>query len=210
MKYNVAFKTDIIRKVFEEQFPKRHNISLDDIEPEHNDTWIINKNGWTILVIFATEKNRGFIEFYACHRMTGDSHKRIYENGTIDQLPAHTEWIVFDPNVPNSQEESQKKFIQYNEQIKKDLKEKGLVAEIITIDLRDEDILNYEVLQNDKFNLWNDASRIKLIEFMKKKKLLIKPNIYTIYPKTTFEKAKEIFKFEKKSNIKIIIKKILK
>ncbi len=44
--------------------------------------------GWAIWYLFGSDEGGGYLDYYACHRMTGDRHVRIRENGDEENLPA--------------------------------------------------------------------------------------------------------------------------
>jgi hypothetical protein len=48
----------------------------------------IQEGGWLIQYCFGTDENSEYLDYYAAHRMTDDSHVRIYEDGTKKALPA--------------------------------------------------------------------------------------------------------------------------
>jgi len=48
----------------------------------------IQDSGWLIQYCFGKDENGDFLDYYAAHRMTDDSHLRIYANGTKKHLPA--------------------------------------------------------------------------------------------------------------------------
>ena len=49
----------------------------------------------------------------------------------------------------------------------------------------------------DNFELWDESERDKMAEYLKKNNFKIKEGKYTINQATSFEKALEIFQFEK-------------
>ena len=48
----------------------------------------IQEGGWLIQYCFGNDGNGEYLDYYAAHRMTDDSHVRIYEDGTEESLPA--------------------------------------------------------------------------------------------------------------------------
>lgn len=56
-------------------------------------------------------------------------------------------------------------------------------------------IVDYSVI--DKYVLWDEAERKKLVDYMQKNNYKIKEGFYQFNQSTSFEKALEIFKFEK-------------
>lgn len=47
----------------------------------------IHDAGWLIQYCFGEDENGEYLDYYATHRMTDDSHVRIYEDGEIEDLP---------------------------------------------------------------------------------------------------------------------------
>ncbi len=48
----------------------------------------IQESGWLIQYCFGNDSHGEYLDYYAAHRMTDDSHVRIYEDGTEESLPA--------------------------------------------------------------------------------------------------------------------------
>ena len=42
--------------------------------------------GWTVWWLFAEDENGEYLDYYAMHRMTSDSHVRVYVDGTTQGL----------------------------------------------------------------------------------------------------------------------------
>ncbi|WP_432404184.1 hypothetical protein [Wukongibacter sp. M2B1] len=87
----------------------------------------------------------------------------------------------------------------FNEHLRE---EKGLLhigGKDIKTNILLEDERNYSIFldENDETNLWSKSEREKMVEYMKKNNLKIKPGEYELNQATTFEKALEIFEFEK-------------
>lgn len=78
---------------------------MDEIEARFNDTfrnWGIRlppegvadrqrgkivQAGWAIWYLFGSDKSGEYLDYYASHRMTEDSHVRIYADGRVEYLP---------------------------------------------------------------------------------------------------------------------------
>jgi hypothetical protein len=43
--------------------------------------------GWAIWYLFGSDKRGDYLDYYASHRMTDDSHVRVYEDGAVEYLP---------------------------------------------------------------------------------------------------------------------------
>lgn len=91
---------------------------------------LIVKRGWTIWtrVDIGAEDGREHLDYYAMHRMTSDSHVRLYADGEEEYLPA----IAWAHCIPQDATEAEKeasrtKFFADNQAIEKILEEKGFV-----------------------------------------------------------------------------------
>lgn len=49
----------------------------------------IVSRGWTIKYRFGGDQDGKYLDYYAAHRMTNDTHLRIRANGDTDSLPAY-------------------------------------------------------------------------------------------------------------------------
>ena len=54
----------------------------------------INKAGWSIWYLFGSDEQGEYLDYYASHRMTTDSHTRIRADGAIEHLPALEEMFI--------------------------------------------------------------------------------------------------------------------
>ncbi len=71
------------------------------------------------------------------------------------------------------------------------------IGKTLEITISKDDVRNYSFVENNKeFSKWNENEKSKFISCMKENKLTLKAGTYKINQGTTFEKAKEIFKFE--------------
>jgi hypothetical protein len=48
----------------------------------------VSRAGWSIVYRFGADAEGEFLDYYASHRMTDDSHVRIREDGRVERLPA--------------------------------------------------------------------------------------------------------------------------
>ena len=84
----------------------------------------INKAGWTIWYLFGSDEKGEYLDYYATHRMTSDSHTRIREDGSINALPALEE-IYIGSDDPAEDAIRKAEYLQRNHQIAQMLDEKG-------------------------------------------------------------------------------------
>ena len=87
----------------------------------------IQSHGWNIQYKFGTDdEGRGYLDFYASHRMTNDRHERIYTTGEIKGLPATKEMIIYPPNATESQkDQARREQLEHNREVWKELRRKG-------------------------------------------------------------------------------------
>jgi len=86
----------------------------------------INKAGWTIWYLFGSDKQGAYLDYYATHRMTSDSHIRIRESGTVESLPALEEmWIGAED--PHEDTKRKTQFLERNREVEKLLEVKGFL-----------------------------------------------------------------------------------
>jgi DNA-directed RNA polymerase subunit L len=90
----------------------------------------IRAAGWTIRYLFGEDENGEYLDYYASHRMTNDRHVRIYANGSVEQLEAIQEFMVFPAGSTKEQEkEIEKKYFEENQRIHAELVKKGFLKE---------------------------------------------------------------------------------
>ena len=103
------------------------------IEPEDVEVGshrsIVNR-GWRIIYRVDPDDNGSpCLEFYATHRMTSDSHVRIWADGHTEELDAIYEAYAFDAKVPGSKEAAREKYLRHNQAVAEQLTARGLYPE---------------------------------------------------------------------------------
>jgi hypothetical protein len=86
----------------------------------------IHKRGWTIDYLFGEDGEGRYLEYYASHRMTTDSHERLYASGRIQDLDAIETMYFFDPEVPGSEENARRRNEEQNRIVAEELDQVGL------------------------------------------------------------------------------------
>lgn len=126
MKNTAIKKRENIALVFKEHF-KNWDIELpiESIEAGSKDN--IVKHGWSISFLFGKKNGKEYLDYYAMHRMTNDSHVRIWESGTVTNLPAVFDVYGFNPDIPGDEEKKQQRYYSHNKKVKQLLIEKGLL-----------------------------------------------------------------------------------
>lgn len=82
-----------------------------------------------IFFIFGEENGREFLEYYAHHRIGGDSHRRIYEDGSEEGLGELMTMYAFDPAIPGDQETKEAEMKKLYQETLDDLMRKGMFGD---------------------------------------------------------------------------------
>lgn len=80
--------------------------------------------GWTIWFLFGSDDNGEYLDYYASHRMTSDSHVRIYADGRVVGLESLWE-MRRTSDDPAEAARLEDEFWEHNEQVARVLEEKG-------------------------------------------------------------------------------------
>jgi hypothetical protein len=121
---------DLIKNIFDNYF-SNWNIKLSKETMEKRLNGFIKDSGWLIQYCFGIENDIEYLDFYATHRMTGDDHIRIYENGNTKNLPVFKIGYLVDCPDPEPirskklKEEGKEAFEKYNKEIAEMLIKKG-------------------------------------------------------------------------------------
>ena len=82
------------------------------------------KSGWVIYYLFGKDDDGEYMDYYALHRMTDDSHVRIYANGHRESLPSLVSWHLCSEN-PDEDAQLEAEFYAENNRTDIMLKRKG-------------------------------------------------------------------------------------
>lgn len=77
--------------------------------------------------------------------------------------------------------------------------EAGIVSigKTLEVSISKDNVRDYSFVENNiELSKWNENEKRKFIKYMKENNLILEPGSYKINQGTTYEKAKEIFKFE--------------
>ena len=80
--------------------------------------------GWWIVYQFGKDDRGEYLDYYAAHRMTSDTHVRLREDGTRESLPALSEWCLTSKD-PVENERLRREFVERNREVARMLDEKG-------------------------------------------------------------------------------------
>jgi len=81
-----------------------------------------------ILFIFGKEDGREYFEFYAHHRIGGDSHAKIFDNGEWIDLPELSSMYTYNSDIPGDKEKNEAEMERAYQEIYEDLERKGLLS----------------------------------------------------------------------------------
>ena len=84
----------------------------------------INQAGWSIWYLFGSDEQGDYLDYYAAHRMTNDSHVRIREDGSVASLPSLNDMFIGSED-PAENTRLKAEFHQRNKEIAELLKAKG-------------------------------------------------------------------------------------
>ena len=87
------------------------------------------KSDWVIFYLFGKDDTGKYLDYYASHRMTDDSHSRIYANGHRESLPSLLSFRLCSEN-PEEDAQLEAGFYAENKRIEIMLKEKGFIPSI--------------------------------------------------------------------------------
>lgn len=113
-----------LKNVFEYEF-KNWNIELPKENIEKRKEGFINQSGWLIQFCFGTENGKEYMDYYSHHRMIGDDHIRIYEDGEKKDLPNFEIGYLIVENNPEQTKINENEYYEHNRLVAKQLIEKG-------------------------------------------------------------------------------------
>ena len=112
-----------VETIFNEDF-SHWNISLPRENLQQRKRGKINKAGWAIWYLFGSDEKGEYLDYYSSHRMTNDSHVRIYFDGTSHYLPS-IESMRLCSKDPEEDSKLGAEFHRKNENVARMLEEKG-------------------------------------------------------------------------------------
>jgi hypothetical protein len=109
-----------IKRVFDEEF-RRWDITLPEDELLERGKGSIAKAGWSINYRFGVEDGTEYVEYFASHRMTNDTLKRIYEDGRREVVGYCQ--VFHAANDP----EAERNYFAHNREFYEEVKSRGLL-----------------------------------------------------------------------------------
>ncbi len=114
---------ELIATTFAQRFT-HWNIKLPEENLKNRQSGYIQGAGWLIQYCFGKDEKGEYLDYYAAHRMTDDSHRRIYENGIEESLDAMSS-IRLVSRDPEEDKRLEEEYYQHNQQVTKELAKKG-------------------------------------------------------------------------------------
>jgi len=119
-----------IQKKFRELF-ERHDLRIPDENLRDGTPGSLPYGSGRVMFAFGIDDAKGgagFMEYYAHHRIGGDSRGRIYEDGRHVRLPELSTMIVYNPDVPGDYERKKKENREEYERIMRELTDVGIFS----------------------------------------------------------------------------------
>lgn len=113
----------LIADIFNECF-SHWDIILPEENIKNRENGYIQKAGWLIQYCFGKDETGEYLDYYATHRMTTDSHMRIYADGREKSLPVLST-IHGTSEDPKEAKRLEDEFYKRNQEIAEMLAEKG-------------------------------------------------------------------------------------
>jgi len=113
---------DTFTKLFE-----RTNLRLPEENLRERTPGSIPYGSGRVLFVFGKENGREYLEYYAHHRIGGDSHGKIFDDGMHVRLPALCSAVCFNPEIPGDEEKQRRAMEAEYRKTWEDLERKGLL-----------------------------------------------------------------------------------
>lgn len=117
-----------IQGIFSEHFV-RQNIHLPEENLRERKKGSLPYGSGRIFFIFGEENGREYLEYYAHHRIGGDSHTRIYDDGTEESLNELVSSYAYNPAVPGDKEIKEAQMKKEYQETLEDLMHKGMFSD---------------------------------------------------------------------------------
>ena len=113
----------MIGEYFARTFATWH-IALPEEDLRQRRAGFLAEAGWLIQYCFGSDDSGEYLDFYAAHRMTDDSHTRVYEDGRVVALPALIGMRVMGA-TPQEEERLEREYVAHNRAVAQALFDKG-------------------------------------------------------------------------------------
>ncbi len=120
---------ETVREQLREQFNQRFErweIALPPEALESDQASFLRHQGWNIWVRAGEEDGRQYLDYYASHRMSGDSHIRLFADGERESLPTiQTFYVLPKDGDPEKKHQARDELYAHNREVQRLLEEKG-------------------------------------------------------------------------------------
>jgi len=116
-----------IERVFNETF-SNWDIKLPPEAVAERRRGKIVKAGWSIWYLFGSDENGEYLDYYSSHRMTDDSHVRIYSDGRCEYLPTIGSFRIVSQD-PEEDARLEAEYYRKNQEVARMLESKGFGIE---------------------------------------------------------------------------------
>lgn len=116
-----------IRQTFTQLFAKT-NLRLPEENLRERRPGSLPWGSGRVLFVFGKEDGREYLEYYAHHRIGGDSHGKIADDGMHASLPVLCSAVCFNPEIPGDEEKKRREMEAEYRKTWEDLERKGLLA----------------------------------------------------------------------------------
>lgn len=113
----------LIAETFAQHFA-HWNITIPQENLKNRQSGYIQEASWLIQYCFGEDEKGEYLDYYAAHRMTDDSHRRIYEDGTEESLDALSS-IRRVSKDPEEDKRLEEEYYQHNQEVTRMLADKG-------------------------------------------------------------------------------------
>jgi len=114
---------NLIADTFAKRFAHwKINLPEEDIKARRGG--YIQNAGWLIQYCFGKNETGEYLDYYAAHRMTDDSHVRIYQDGHEESLPALSTFLLLSDD-PIEAKRLEDEYEEHNSKVVEMLNEKG-------------------------------------------------------------------------------------
>ena len=100
------------------------HITLPEEDLRQRRAGFLAEAGWLIQYCFGSDDSGEFLDYYAAHRMTDDSHVRVYEDGRVVALPALIGMRAMGA-TPQEEERLEREYVAHNREVAQALVDKG-------------------------------------------------------------------------------------
>lgn len=113
----------LIAETFAQHF-SHWKLTIPEEDLKNRASGFIQEAGWLIQYCFGEDEKSEYLDYYAAHRMTDASHRRIYEDGSEESLDALSS-IRRVSKDPEEDKRLEEEYYQHNQEVTRMLADKG-------------------------------------------------------------------------------------